>query len=184
MFTEKDQHTTNYLLAYRQSGDLAVLGRLYEPEMGKVYAICYQYLKDKDEAKDAVMQIFEQLITDLRKHEVQNFQAWLHILARNHCLMALRNRKEIAGNDFFSEQFMESLPDVHLEDEDLEQDLTKLETCLETLNEAQLQTIKLFYWEQKSYTQIVESTGFELLKVKSYLQNGKRNLKNCIENQR
>ncbi len=78
------------LAAYRRHGDVALLGALYEPYMELVFGVCFQYLRDEDESKDAVMQIFEKIIIDLKQHEVSNFKSWLHSVARNHCLMKLR----------------------------------------------------------------------------------------------
>jgi RNA polymerase sigma-70 factor (ECF subfamily) len=39
----------------------------------------------------------------------------------------------------------------------------------------------LFYLEQKCYKDIADLTGYDLNKVKSAIQNGKRNLKICME---
>lgn len=176
-----------YVAAYRATGDLAVLGELYEGHMELVYAVCYHYLRDEDEAKDAVMHLFEQLITDLRRHDVQQFQSWLHSVARNYCLMQLRKKQahpmaallmgDTAGGD----------PDDGLVltadepgDPDLEEDLTRMEACLQTLPAEQRTCLTLFYLEQKSYTEVAHLTGFDFKQVKSYLQNGRRNLKLCL----
>ncbi|HEY0653572.1 MAG TPA: sigma factor-like helix-turn-helix DNA-binding protein, partial [Chryseosolibacter sp.] len=64
---------------------------------------------------------------------------------------------------------------------EIESNLRKLEGCIETLPEEQRQCVKLFYLQKKCYKEITELTGFELNKVKSYIQNGKRNLKICME---
>ena len=167
--------------AYRQSGDLEVLGRLYQRYMTLVYGVCYNYLKDEELSKDAVMQIFEELVVKLRLHEVQNFKSWLHVLSRNHCLMALRKR---AKNNVISmdDSFVEKEGFVHLDiDDTKEKQFSVMERCMETLPEEQRICVDLFYLQEKCYKDIAEMTGFELSKVKSYIQNGKRNLKICIE---
>ena len=48
---------------------------------------------------------------------------------------------------------------------------------MELLNPEQKQTVELFYLQEKSYKEIVDQTGFSMNDVKSYIQNGKRNLK-------
>jgi RNA polymerase sigma factor (sigma-70 family) len=182
------------LAEYRKTGDLALLGQLYEPQMEKVFAVCFKYFKDEEDAKDATMQIFEKLISDLKRHEVENFQAWLGTLTRNFCLMELRKKKtmvEVSENesqdDDQDEQnsfnFMEFSKDSHLDNEplDLEENLTQLEKCLETLSAEQKLSIDLFFLKENTYQEVVQITGFEMNKVKSYLQNGKRNLKICME---
>jgi RNA polymerase sigma factor (sigma-70 family) len=181
------------LTKYRQTGDLAILGKLYEPQMELVFGICFKYFKDEEEAKDATMQIFEELIEKLRKHEVENFPSWLATLSRNYCLMQLRKKNLFVPSTDYNDNppdneeenvipFMELIDNQHLTDEwDLEGNLTRLDKCLETLGKEQQQTITLFFLKEKTYQEIVSETGYELSKVKSYLQNGKRNLKNCIE---
>lgn len=181
------------LTKYRQTGDLAILGKLYEPQMELVFGICFKYFKDEEEAKDATMQIFEELIEKLRKHEVENFPSWLATLSRNYCLMQLRKKNLFVPTTDYNDNppdneeenvipFMELIDNQHLTDEwDLEGNLTRLDKCLEALGKEQQQTILLFFLKEKTYQEIVTETGYELSKVKSYLQNGKRNLKNCIE---
>ena len=97
---------------YKKSGNIEVLGVLYQRYMHLVYGVCLKYLKDREESQDAVMQLFEKLIDSLRKHEVDNFKSWLHVTTRNFCLMELRKRKPNADLDSISEKFMES--DVYL----------------------------------------------------------------------
>ncbi len=175
-----------YVAAYRATGDLAVLGELYEQHMELVYAVCYNYLRDEDEAKDAVMHLFEQLVTDLRRHDVQQFQPWLHSVARNYCLMQLRKKQThplIALPTGTSDGHTDDglvLADDGQDDLDLEEDLTRLDACLQTLPTEQRTCLTLFYLEQKSYTDVAHLTGYDLKQVKSYLQNGRRNLKLCL----
>jgi RNA polymerase sigma-70 factor (ECF subfamily) len=168
------------LLQYKANGELEVLGELYNRYMSMVYGACLKYLKDREESRDAVMQIFEKLIVTLKEHEVTHFKSWLFTTARNHCLMQLRSRK---GKNFeeISPFHMETNTDAHQEEEiDLETNLSKLEKCMNTLNAEQKACVDLFYLKQKCYKEIIESTGYDDTKVKSYIQNGKRNLKICM----
>jgi len=187
----RPQTDAEFVAAYRESGDLDLLGELYERHMDLVYAVCFKYLHDEEESRDAVMQLFEQLITDLRRHEVTNFKSWLHTVARNHCLMILRSRKTVAieSADGFVltddsdaqplERSWASLSDDK-DDFDLEENLSRMNGCLQTLPNEQRQCVDLFYLQEKSYVEVAELTGFDLKQVKSYLQNGRRNLKNCM----
>ena len=166
---------------YQQSGDLEVLGVLYNRYMHLVFGVCFNYFKDEEQSKDAVMQIFEELVVKLKIHQVQNFKSWLHVLSRNHCLMALRKS---AKNPTVSleDNFVENDDFVHLDIDDAkERQLTVMEKCMETLPEEQRNSVDLFYLQEKCYKEVADITGYEMLKVKSYIQNGKRNLKICIE---
>ena len=166
---------------YKDSGELDILGELYSRYMALVYGVCMKYLKDRDESRDAVMQIFEKLIQTLKVHDVEHFKSWLYVTARNYCLMQIRASK---GKIFeeISPSIMESDSILHLEDEPLKEvNLSKLEKCMDELGDEQKQCVKLFYLDEKCYKDITETTGFDLGKVKSYIQNGKRNLKICME---
>jgi len=168
---------------YRKTGDLQLLGRLYEPYMPLVYGLCLKYYKDEAKSEDAVMQIFESLVSKLRIHEVTNFKSWLYTLARNHCLMDLRTDSRIntvAIEDYLVES------DIFLHQQDSgeripEEQLVLMESCLQELNDEQQRCIRLFYLEQKCYKEVADITGYDLNKVKSHIQNGKRNLKICME---
>lgn len=169
------------IILYKQSGDLGTIGVLYDRYMSMVYGVCLKYLKNRDESKDAVMQLFEKLVESLKQHEVANFKSWLYVMAKNHCLMAIRARK---GKNFeeISPFLMESDTLLHQDDEpEMEANLSKLENCIEQLVIEQKHCVQLFYLEQKCYREIAELTGYDDNKVKSYIQNGKRNLKICME---
>lgn len=177
----QEQDDAALVASYKASGDLAVLGNLYNRYMHLVFGVCLNYLKDEELSKDAVMQIFEELVVKLKIHEVQNFKSWLHVLTRNHCLMALRKtaKHTIVSLD---DSFVENTDFVHLDiDDTKETKLTIMEKCMETLPEEQRVSVDLFYLQEKCYKEVADITGYEMQKVKSYIQNGKRNLKICIE---
>ncbi|MES1223676.1 MAG: sigma-70 family RNA polymerase sigma factor [Bacteroidota bacterium] len=169
------------VLQYKQSGDLNVLGDLYQRYMELVYGVCLKYLKEPETAKDAVMAVFEELVSKLRKHDVDNFKGWLYMLAKNHCLMQLRSSKNIHFREFDAGH-VQLTEDVHLNGVmEKEEHFDKLNGCMQTLSEEQRATVTLFYLQNKCYNEISEITGFEWSKVRSLIQNGRRNLKICME---
>lgn len=172
------------LAEYKRSGDLETLGMLYEKYMPLLFGLCLKYLKNEEQSKDAVMQIFEQLITKLRVHEVNNFKSWLYTLARNHCLMGLRsaNKHEFVSIDEYGVEKPEL--SHHEDSESNEFQLNNMSKCMTTLPEEQRISVDLFYLQQKCYKEVSELTGYDVNKVKSYIQNGKRNLKICMEKQK
>jgi RNA polymerase sigma factor (sigma-70 family) len=170
---------------YKATGKLDFLAALYQRYMNLVYGVCLKYF-DEDASKDAVMQIFEELISKLKQHEVQNFKSWLHVLARNHCLMKLRamKNKESRQVSIDDHPVVENEETGHHENGiTLEDNLQSMEKCLETLPVEQKRSVDLFYLQEKSYRQVSDITGYDMNKVKSYIQNGKRNLKICMEQQ-
>lgn len=177
----QEQDDATLIARYKISGDLEVLGQLYNKYMHLVFGVCLNYLKDEEQSKDAVMQIFEELVTKLKVHEVQNFKSWLHVLSRNHCLMAIRKNSKNTTLSL-EDTFVENTEFVHLDiDDTKETKLTVMERCMETLSEEQRLSVDLFYLQEKCYKEVADITGYEMVKVKSYIQNGKRNLKICIE---
>lgn len=168
---------------YKKSGDLGILGKLYEQYMPLVYGVCLKYFKDEEQGRDAVMEIFEELIQKLKIYDVAHFKSWLYVVSRNHCLMQLRKKKKHAFIPI-DDSFMELTPISHHHDSDQKEwYLSTMEKCLETLTEEQKMSVNLFYLQQQCYTEVAQNTGYDLKKVKSYIQNGKRNLKICIEKQ-
>ena len=157
-----------------------LLGQLYSRYIPLVYGLCLKYLQQTEDAKDAVSNIYEELAGKIHNYRIENFKAWLYSVSTNHCLQILRKEK----NRFFEEidiQSMESDEFEHLIDinEDREKE-DALNYCLDTLVDEQRQCIIHFFFDEFSYADIAGKTGFELNKVKSYIQNGKRNLKICI----
>lgn len=172
------------VLLYKQTNDLNVLGDLYQRYMDLLYGVCLKYFKDTEIAKDAVLSIFEELITKLQKHEVENFKNWVYQVAKNHCLMQLRKDKKFSKAQI-DPDIMQNEEIVHLNGElEKEENLKQLDYCLGQLNKEQREVLELFYLQQKCYKEIVHQTGIEWNTVRSFIQNGKRNLKICMDKQK
>jgi RNA polymerase sigma-70 factor (ECF subfamily) len=156
------------------------LGPLLERYTLLLYGVSMKYLKNSEEAKDAVQQIFLKAITELNKYEVSYFGSWLYMIAKNHCLMQLRNRKRAMPVDDIYEAALENEESDPLKDE---RTLNMLKEAIGHLNREQQTCIRMFYLQKKSYQMIASETGFNLLQVKSHIQNGKRNLRLLLEKQ-
>ncbi|GGA89442.1 RNA polymerase sigma factor [Puia dinghuensis] len=171
------------IAAYRQSSDLKMVAQLYHRYLQLLYGVCLKYLGEPETAKDAVMDIFEELAQKLLKHEVGNFRGWLYTLAKNHCLMKLRSAGK-AKFQSFDPEHMQTAEDLHLKDKmEQEEQFERLSKCIETLVADQKTVIELFYLQNKCYKEIETATGMEWNKVRSHIQNGRRNLKNCMQRQ-
>lgn len=164
------------------SHDSKWMGILLERYTLLLLGVCMKYLKNEEEAKDSVQQIFLKVITELQKYKVEYFKSWIYMVAKNHCLMKLRDRHGKIPSSLDENLVMAagSEPDTHtLLQNDKTLDL--MESSLKELNREQQQCVTLFYLQKKSYSEISEETGYSLLQVKSYIQNGKRNMKILIE---
>jgi RNA polymerase sigma factor (sigma-70 family) len=149
--------------------------------MEQIYAVCLKYLKDPETAKDAVMAIFEELIDKVKKHEISYFKGWVYMVAKNHCLMQLRSQKQmpLESNADFMQLADNPHPDGIFENEE---NLNQLTKCIDALSSDQKQSVQLFYLQEKSYKEIAGLTNSDWNKVRNLIQNARRNLKNCMEN--
>jgi len=173
---------------YKKLGDAEMLALLFDRYIHLVFGVCLKYLNNKEESKDAAMEIMESLMQKLLQHEISNFPSWLHTVSRNYCLMRIRNRKGdlfIEIDERKSEQIsVESDEELHQKIEE-EIQLNEMGKAIASLNTEQKQCIYLFYLEKRSYDEIADETGYSINKVKSHIQNGKRNLRiYLIENEK
>ncbi len=171
--------------SYLRDKDPEVLGSLYQRYMHLVYGVCLKYLKDREESKDAVILIFEKLIIEIERHEVYNFKSWLYVMTKNFCFRKLQSEGSALKKfqQYSEEQIMESTIELSPIDEVKPENLTEaLKQCIEKLKTEQRDCIELFYFNEKCYQEISELQKLPINKVKSFIQNGKRNLKICLEN--
>ncbi len=171
---------------YQRGGDLEVLGTLYERYVELVYGVCLKFFKEKTKAEDGVMAVFENLVEKVRTQEIRQFRPWLHVVAKNHCLMQLRKKNHTVSFDEMTAaaqadvvQSAGVLHPVDVFEEDGQQ--LVLKKCIETLPAQQKHCVEQFYYEDKSYKEIADSTGEALGLVRSNIQNGRRNLRICME---
>ncbi len=172
----------------KMSGDQNAIAELFERYVHLLYGVCLKYLKDNEQSRDAVMEIFEVLMEKIPDTDISNFKGWIYTVTKNHCLMKLRkirsvqrHHEEIFQN--LKEEIMES--DVHMNlihEDSVNVETEHLNRAMDFLNKEQERCIRMMYLENKSYKEIAEITGYSLKQVKSYIQNGKRNLKNYITN--
>ena len=175
------------LKQFIQTSNQELLGQLYSRYIALVYGLCLKYLQQIEDSKDAVNNIYEELYRKIHHYQIENFKAWLYSVATNHCLQILRKEKNLIFEESkidlnqIDTRIMESDEFEHLIDVDDDKEKENaLNYCLDTLPEEQRQCVVHFFFDDFSYADIVEQTGFALNKVKSYIQNGKRNLKICI----
>jgi RNA polymerase sigma factor (sigma-70 family) len=179
-----DSHTDLQIITeFVSSGDNNLVGILYKRYGHLVLGLALKYLKNSDDAQDAVVQIFTDLIADLKKHRITYFKSWLYVYSKNFCLMELRKRQSLLKKELEMKDNRDLIMDfsdpAHLKEK--EEQIVLLEQTIETLNDEQRKCIRLFYIENKSYHDITAITGYTANDVKSYIQNGKRNLKLKME---
>lgn len=183
MRVQKFQDITDQqlLLNYYETDDASWIGILLERYTMLLFGVCMKYLKNEEDAKDAVQQVFLKAVTELKKYKVEYVKSWLYMIAKNHCLMKLRDK-----NDRFKAELTENIeaPDDRILLSDIKNKDLLLEHIESSLNELpadQKTCVTLFYLNKRSYKEIVETTGYTEMQVKSYIQNGKRNLKIAVE---
>jgi len=184
--TQDQTGTDAELLAvFQASGKPKDLLPLYERHAELIYALALRYLSTPERAEDAGMELWAILLDKLPKHSVTNFRSWLQTTVRNHCLMQLRKEKRDPLRQNESMDLMQSDRLLHLSDTTTSSnhpDTRPLHHCLKQLKEEQARCIRLFYLQEgESYQSIAEQLGLTVGRVRSHLQNGRRNLKICLE---
>lgn len=178
---ENERSDLELIRQFKLEDDKGAMAMLFNRYSHLVYGVCLKYLHDRDDSKDAVMQIFENLHHVLHQHEIQNFKSWLYTYTKNYCLMEIRKQKpviKLSEYESHGNEIMENDDSLHLNEK--ERELLLLENAMRNLNEAQKLCVELFYLQGKSYAEIEHATGFSYKEVKSHLQNAKRNLKNDL----
>ncbi|MFB6319732.1 RNA polymerase sigma factor [Saccharicrinis sp. FJH54] len=173
--------------SYKETGDSVYIGQLFDRYLHLVYGLCLKYLKNREDSQDATMEIYEKVAAELKRNDVKHFKSWLYVVSKNHCLSILRKKQQLTEVELISEKNYTEF--VEFEDfftlinkDDFEKNKeSQLYKCLEKLNELQHESISLFYFKEKCYAEIAELLNTTIKKVKSHLQNGKRNLKRCLE---
>lgn len=177
------------LLQFKNTEDLQYLEDLFNRYIHLVYGTCLRYLKVREKSQDAVMDIFEKVSAKLKEHEVKHFKSWLYTLSRNHCLMLIRKESKVVEQpvDLFSQNLQSNIMDFQLDyhpydiDAIEEEKKQLLKDCLEKLKHLQKECLQLFFFQEMCYKEIAAQLQITLEKVKSNLQNGKRNLRYCME---
>ena len=166
---------------YKNTSDLDYVAELYNRYLHLIFSVSLKYLKVREDAEDLSIKIFEVLQQKLPEQEIGNFGGWLHTVTKNQCLMQLRSesRNQQKENEYANVMEIDNVGH-HNNEIDIETDLRKLEKCIKSLVKEQKRCIELFYKQEKCYKEVANLTGYELKKVKSYLQNGKRNLEICM----
>ncbi len=173
------------IVSFRTGNNTDALGTLYLRYTELVYGVCLKYFGQPDQAQDAVMDIYEHINRKLPNHDVDNFPAWLYMVSKNHCLQVLR-KKSNSLTVSLDDPVMQNGQQWHQEDEEFELVLQEdsadqLHGCIGLLPDKQQTCIRLFYFEKKSYAEIVEIVDQPMDTVRSNIQNGRRNLKKCME---
>lgn len=183
--SQKNEESDDILLErFQQQGAKEALAVLFDRYLELIFGLCLQYLKTSSRAEDATMAIYAELQEKVPNHEIKNFKNWLYTMVRNHCLMQLRREKKDTTVNF-DPAFMQSAEEWHPIEEESTEDSRQpaLDFCLEQLGEQQKTCVQLFYYEGHSYKEIADMRQEPVGKVRSNIQNGRRNLKNCIEEQ-
>ena len=165
----------------KQTGDRSGFSILYQRYAHLLFGWCMRYLKQASASEDAVMDVMQQLLENIDKYEIKDFKNWLFLVTRNHCFMRLRSKTEVLVediNELDRNEFVENAEEKHLNHERRE---NALHEAVHALKDEQRVCIVLFYFHKKSYREIEEMTGYDAKKVKSHIQNGKRNLRISLE---
>ena len=143
-----------------------------------VLGLCYYYTRDVELSKDLTMDTFETYLKRGKKGPVINdIKSYLLGIARNLCMAHFKKSKRTQSIEESVLQFME------YEDENApngEEVIDRLMMSMCKLTTDQRRCVELFFIKGCSYNQISKKLNFSYNEVKSFIQNGKRNLKKLM----
>ena len=176
-----DQNDQELLSAAIAETEPVASSTLFNRYLELVYGVCLKYMGNRADAQDELMHVYELFVKKIKVHDVENVKSWLYVLSKNHCLGVLRKlKRDTEKFDQFAVMYSEE--EYHpLDREENERTLERLEKCIEGLNEMQGACVKAFYYEKKTYDEIATILKIDWNKIRSNIQNGRRNLKNCME---
>jgi len=165
---------------FRKTQNKDCISTLFDRYSHLVYGLCLTYFKEPAKSKDAVLEIFEKTIDKIGNAEIRTFKPWLFTVSKNHCLNQLEKENVKIKNE---REYMRTQDKVEIDGLNFGYETIKderlqiLMKAIDALKPDQKVCVELFYLKQKPYQEVADLTGFTMLQVKSYLQNGKRNLK-------
>jgi RNA polymerase sigma factor (sigma-70 family) len=165
---------------YKRTSNSWYAGELFRKYNQLITAVAYNYMQNNVDTEDAVMEVFEIILRDLQHHEVSNFKTWVYSVTKHLCLKKLKKNPLEVTDVEQALRNMAAEENPQSEAVKLEEQLEKLQEALLRLSEEQKKCIELFYFKEKSYKEVSDLTGYSVNEVKSYLQNGKRNLKGYL----
>jgi RNA polymerase sigma factor (sigma-70 family) len=176
-----DSSDNDLVADFKRTGNQQCIEILFNRYCHLSFAVCMKYLHSEAESKDAVIEIFEKFSKDLLRYDVHDFGHWLHTVTRNHCFHVLKKKKKNIDieeeHPSLAQQAVEEFNLLNSDDEGQLHHLQQLNEALNTLSQEQRICVEQFYLHEKSYEEIEKTTGYSYNQVKSYIQNGKRNLK-------
>ncbi len=173
-----DKELLEYYQANKSLDHYTLLFQRYQDMM---FGVCLRYLQSLASAQDAVMNMYEAMIPILKNQKIQSFRNWLYVYTKNYCLQQLRLEKKIDATDISDDIAEAPAPFDLFDEKNPDKTIETLISCMDTLPEKQKVSIKLFYFKEMCYKEIASSTGMEWNRIRSYIQNGRRNLKNCMQ---
>lgn len=158
-------------------GEEKALRELIRLMQGRVYAYCYSFLGQEEDAEEITSEVFFQVWRSAKKFRGDSkATTWIFGIARNLCLNHLRRKKL---------QFMELLETdaVYEPEEEPEYDPELVKKAMEKLSPLHREVLYLAYYEELPYSKIAEILGIPENTVKTRVFNAKRKLKEIIENE-
>ncbi len=180
MEKEDNIELKNWIDDFQSTGNQEHLVKVFMMFRELIFGVCLKYFRNEEDAKDATLEIYQLLSKKLPSQKIENFKPWLYVVVKNYCFEKLRKKsrqlvKENEAIDVYSEHL------IHPDNIEKEELLEVMEKCMETLSEKQRNCINAFYYKKLSYHEAAAALSMSWNQVRSQIQNGRRNLKICIE---
>lgn len=174
---------TEDLISRFQRGQPRAFEALYDRYKDYVYRVAFSALRNREEAEDAVQEIFLDLLKALPDYDVQGparFETWLYRVALNRSRMRMRRKTLPSAEWEDMEEGLERLPmpdSVRPERVVIDREsATALWRAVDQLPETHRQPVLMRYRDGLAYDEIASVLGVRLGTVKSRLYNAHKKL--------
>lgn len=150
----------------------------YLPYADKLYALAFRLLRSKDEASDAVQDVFMKLWNMKNNLELRNTEAFCVTMIKNICVDILRKRRKTElltdAEQIEAERNINRQIEIH-------NDWEQMQKLIKQLPNIQQKLIIMRHVKEHSMTEIAEQTGLSEANIRTTLSRARKLLREKFE---
>ncbi len=158
--------------------------KIVEIYQNYIFAICFNILKDRQEAENITQETFIKIYSSLKQYEFSGLKTWIGRIATNKCIDLKRKKdREIKNNMTYLEDIENRLQSNYLVEEDVirKEEIKRVLDCCDEIPEKYGKIIKKYYLDSQSYKEIAHKERISVKIVESRLYRGKKLLRKKLK---
>lgn len=172
------------ILADLQAGDTAAaFNALLERYETKVFRLCLSMLHDTSLAQDVAQEVLLRVWRHLNRYDAQSgaFSTWIYAIARNQCLSTL-SKQRLAWASLDDTEVSQQVAQISAATEINDAaSLAWLRSLVQALPTAQRSCLTLYYFEERSVTEVATLLDLPEGSVKTHLHRARQALHRALQ---